>query len=55
MKRYLRVASRARTWSCTTGALVVDEVEVVSDSELLVNQMRGSYKVKNAALDAEDG
>jgi ribonuclease HI len=30
--------------------LQVDEVEVVSDSELLVRQMRGEYKVKNAAL-----
>jgi ribonuclease HI len=30
--------------------LQVDEVEVVSDSELLVKQMRGEYKVKNAAL-----
>lgn len=30
--------------------LGVDEVEVVSDSELLVRQMRGEYKVKNAAL-----
>ena len=30
--------------------LHVDEVEVVSDSELLVKQMRGEYKVKNAAL-----
>jgi len=28
----------------------VDELEVVSDSELLVNQMRGEYKVKNEAL-----
>ena len=28
----------------------VDEVEVVSDSELLVKQMRGEYKVKNDAL-----
>jgi ribonuclease HI len=28
----------------------VDEVEVVSDSELLVRQMRGEYKVKNDAL-----
>ena len=28
----------------------VDELEVVSDSELLVNQMRGDYKVKNEAL-----
>ena len=28
----------------------VDEVEVVSDSELLVKQMRGEYKVKNQAL-----
>jgi ribonuclease HI len=30
--------------------LGVDEVEVVSDSELLVKQMRGEYRVKNAAL-----
>jgi len=30
--------------------LDVDEVEVVSDSELLVKQMRGEYKVKNEAL-----
>ena len=30
--------------------LAIDELEVVSDSELLVNQMRGSYKVKNEAL-----
>jgi ribonuclease H / adenosylcobalamin/alpha-ribazole phosphatase len=30
--------------------LGVDEVEVVSDSELLVKQMNGEYKVKNAAL-----
>jgi len=30
--------------------LQVDELEVVSDSELLVHQMRGEYKVKNAAL-----
>jgi ribonuclease HI len=28
----------------------VDEVEVVSDSELLVKQMNGEYRVKNAAL-----
>jgi ribonuclease HI len=28
----------------------VDELEVVSDSELLVKQMRGEYKIKNAAL-----
>jgi ribonuclease HI len=28
----------------------VTELEVVSDSELLVNQMRGDYKVKNEAL-----
>ena len=26
------------------------ELEVVSDSELLVKQMRGEYKVKNEAL-----
>jgi ribonuclease HI len=28
----------------------VDELEVVSDSELLVRQMTGEYRVKNAAL-----
>jgi ribonuclease HI len=28
----------------------VDEVEVVSDSELLVKQMNGEYRVKHAAL-----
>jgi ribonuclease HI len=30
--------------------LVVGDVEVVSDSELLVKQMRGEYRVKNEAL-----
>ena len=30
--------------------LAVPEVEVLSDSELLVKQMRGEYKVKNEAL-----
>jgi len=30
----------------------VTELDVVSDSELLVKQMRGEYKVKNAALKA---
>jgi ribonuclease HI len=30
--------------------LHVTQVEVVSDSELLVKQMRGEYKVKNEAL-----
>jgi ribonuclease HI len=30
--------------------LQVDELEVVSDSELLVNQMRGVYKVKKDTL-----
>ena len=30
--------------------LHVDEVEVVSDSELLVKQMRGEYRVKNEIL-----
>ena len=30
--------------------LGVSEIEVVSDSELLVKQMRGEYRVKNAAL-----
>ena len=28
----------------------MDELEVVSDSELLVHQMRGDWKVKNEAL-----
>jgi ribonuclease HI len=28
----------------------LDEVDVVSDSELLVKQMNGEYRVKNAAL-----
>ena len=32
--------------------LGVDEVEVVSDSELMVKQMRGEYKIKNEALRA---
>jgi ribonuclease HI len=32
--------------------LGVRELEVVSDSELLVKQMRGDYRVKNAALKA---
>lgn len=32
------------------GELDVDELEVVSDSELLVKQMRGEYRVKNVAL-----
>jgi ribonuclease HI len=30
--------------------LGVDELEVVSDSELVVKQMRGEYKVRNPAL-----
>jgi ribonuclease H / adenosylcobalamin/alpha-ribazole phosphatase len=30
--------------------LGVEELEVVSDSELLVRQMRGEYRVKNEAL-----
>ena len=30
--------------------LAVDEVDVISDSELLVKQMRGEYKVKNETL-----
>ena len=32
------------------GELGVDELEVVSDSELLVRQMTGEYRVKNEAL-----
>jgi ribonuclease HI len=32
------------------GEIGVSEVVVVSDSELVVKQMRGEYKVKNAAL-----
>ena len=37
-----------------TGAVEagVDELEVVSDSELIVKQMRGEYRVKNDALRA---
>jgi ribonuclease HI len=30
--------------------LGVDELEVVSDSELMVKQMRGEYRIKNEAL-----
>jgi ribonuclease HI len=30
--------------------LGLDEVEVVSDSELLVKQMRGEYRIRNEAL-----
>jgi ribonuclease H / adenosylcobalamin/alpha-ribazole phosphatase len=30
--------------------LALDEIEVVSDSELLVKQMRGEYRVRNEAL-----
>jgi ribonuclease HI len=30
--------------------LQVDDLEVVSDSELMVKQMRGEYRVKNEAL-----
>ena len=30
--------------------LAMPEVEVISDSELLVKQMRGEYKIKNEAL-----
>ncbi|MDX6396953.1 MAG: ribonuclease / adenosylcobalamin/alpha-ribazole phosphatase [Gaiellaceae bacterium] len=30
--------------------LGVEELEVISDSELMVKQMRGEYKVKNEAL-----
>ena len=30
--------------------LGVDDLEVVSDSELLVKQMRGEYRIKNATL-----
>ena len=32
------------------GELHVDELEVVSDSELVVHQMRGEWKIKNDAL-----
>jgi ribonuclease HI len=32
--------------------LGVDELEVISDSELLVKQMRGEYRIKNEALRA---
>jgi ribonuclease HI len=30
--------------------LGVDELDVISDSELMVKQMRGEYKIKNEAL-----
>jgi ribonuclease HI len=30
--------------------LAIPEVEVLSDSELMVKQMRGEYRIKNAAL-----
>ena len=30
----------------------IDELEVISDSELLVKQMRGEYRIKNEALRA---
>ncbi|MGZ8688771.1 MAG: reverse transcriptase-like protein, partial [Gaiellaceae bacterium] len=33
------------------GELGVTELEVVSDSELMVKQMRGEYRVKNEALE----
>ena len=55
-----RRSAPRRTTSPSTAALVagleraaelgVDELEVVSDSELLVKQMRGEYRVKNEAL-----
>jgi ribonuclease HI len=32
------------------GELGIDELEVLSDSELVVRQMRGEYRVKNEAL-----
>ena len=32
------------------GEIGIDELEVVSDSELLVRQMRGEYRIKNEAL-----
>jgi ribonuclease HI len=32
------------------GELGIDELEVFSDSELVVRQMRGEYRVKNEAL-----
>jgi probable phosphoglycerate mutase len=35
--------------------LGVDDLEVVSDSELLVRQMTGEYRVKNAALQELQG
>jgi ribonuclease H / adenosylcobalamin/alpha-ribazole phosphatase len=35
--------------------LGVDDLEVISDSELLVRQMTGEYRVKNAALQELQG
>ena len=45
-RRVLGAGRRARA----RGRGRVDELEVVSDSELLVKQMRGEYRVKNRAL-----
>ena len=47
-----RRVPRARRRARAAVARGVTELEVVSDSELLVKQMRGEYKVKNEALRA---
>ncbi len=44
---YRALAGRPRAGAVEVG---VDELEVVSDSELMVKQMRGEYRVKNEAL-----
>ena len=52
MSRRTTSPSTARSSRASRKAveLGVDELEVVSDSELLVKQMRGEYRVKNEAL-----
>jgi ribonuclease HI len=46
------VAEYSALIACLAKALVIglDQVEVVSDSELMVKQMTGEYRVKNEAL-----
>ena len=46
----LRVGLRGSVGLGELTVVGVDELEVVSDSELLVKQMTGEYRVKNAAL-----
>jgi len=50
MKRSPTTSIRSREGLEKAVELGVDELEVVSDSELLVKQMQGEYRVKNEAL-----